>query len=206
MKVTFDTKENPLYGDYSRGYFRGTFYWHVDGTYDEVPPLASILTPRVLSPTGGQTEFASTYAAYEQLSQEDKTLIEELKVLHTIEAAHRLYDPNPDAETLKLWNSYPTRVRSLVWNHKSGRKSLGVGANCSQIIGMDKALSGALIDRLMKWTVQPQFVYQHHWEPGDMLIWDNTGTMHRVLAFDVKCGRRLHRVTLEGEEFRAESA
>ncbi|RYG79190.1 TauD/TfdA family dioxygenase, partial [bacterium] len=45
----------------------GTEYWHIDGTYTELPPLASILRPLVLSPVGGQTEFANTYAAYDDL-------------------------------------------------------------------------------------------------------------------------------------------
>ena len=66
MKVTMDKKVNPEYAEF----FPGTFFWHMDGTYDEYPPFATVLRPHVLSREGGQTEFANTYAAYEALSEE----------------------------------------------------------------------------------------------------------------------------------------
>ena len=68
MKVTFDKKENATYAEF----FPGTFFWHMDGTYEEVPPFATVLTPRVLAPKGGQTEFANNYAAYEDLPESEK--------------------------------------------------------------------------------------------------------------------------------------
>ena len=202
MKVTFDKKENPTYANY----FGGTFFWHMDGTYDEVPPLGGILTPRVLSPTGGQTEFANTYAAYEALPESDKKLIEGLNVVHTIEAAHRCYTPNPTAEERAFWDSFPIRVHPLVWTHRSGRKSLVLSTSGDHIEGMKRTESDALLRRLLDWATQPQFVYQHHWQMSDMVLWDNTGTMHRVLQFDIESGRRLHRVTLEAEEALSKAA
>src|SRR6185437_10958936 len=74
MKVTFDKTVNPQYAEF----FPGTFFWHMDGTYDAVPPFATVLRPRVLSPSGGQTEFANTYAAYEDLPQDEKAYLETL--------------------------------------------------------------------------------------------------------------------------------
>jgi alpha-ketoglutarate-dependent taurine dioxygenase len=65
---------------------------------------------------------------------------------------------------------------------------------------MGDAEGQALLAELMAWTTQPEYVYRHQWRMGDLLIWDNTGTMHRAMPFDLDCGRRLHRVTLEGEE------
>jgi alpha-ketoglutarate-dependent taurine dioxygenase len=196
-KVTFDDKANPTRAPY---HFRGTFYWHMDGTYDDVPPLASLLTPRVLSPSGGQTEFANTYAAYDDLPESDKKLFENLKVVHTLEASYRFAIKNPTPEALKDWRRTPPKAHPLVWHHRSGRKSLALGTSADHVVGMDRKESDALLDRLMAWMTQPQFVYQHHWKMGDLLVWDNTGTMHRVLPFDTECGRRLHRVTLDGEE------
>jgi alpha-ketoglutarate-dependent taurine dioxygenase len=174
MKVTFDKSENSTYAEF----FPGTFFWHMDGTYEETPPFATVLTPRVLSPTGGQTEFANCYAAYEDLPQEEKAYPETLRVVH----------------------SYPARTHPLVWRHKSGRKSLVLSTSASHIEGMHPAESHALLQRLMNWATQPQYVYRHQWRMGDLLIWDNTGTVHRVLPYDVECGRRLHRFTLNGEE------
>lgn len=196
FKVTFDKSHNPLYTEH----LLGTFNWHMDGTWEDVPPLASILTPRILSPTGGQTEFANTYAAYEDLPEADRKLIEHVRVVHTLEANYREVIPNPTEKQLSEWRSYPDRTHPLVWHHRSGRKSLALSTSATRIVGMDAKESGALLNRLMAWVTQRQYVYQHHWQMGDMLIWDNTGTMHRVLRFDIECGRRLHRATLEGEE------
>jgi alpha-ketoglutarate-dependent taurine dioxygenase len=196
LKVTFDKKENPAYAEY----FRGNFYWHIDGTYDEVPPLGTVLTPRVLSPIGGETEFASTYASYEDLPETEKVFLDGLKVVHTLAASQRFAVPNPTDDQRRYWATFPTRVHPLVWRHRSGRKSLALSTSCDYVVGMDRKESDALLQRLITWATQPAYVYQHHWRMGDVVLWDNTGSMHRVLSFDTECGRRLHRVTLEGEE------
>jgi alpha-ketoglutarate-dependent taurine dioxygenase len=65
---------------------------------------------------------------------------------------------------------------------------------------MDLQAGRALIARLQQWSTQRRFVYQHHWKLGDLLIWDNTGTMHRVLPYAPDSGRMMHRTTLVGEE------
>ena len=108
--------------------------------------------------------------------------------------------PEATVEQFALWYSYPVRTHPLVWTHKSGRKSLVLSTSASHIVGMHPAESHALLHRLMSWATQPQYVYQHSWQMNDLLIWDNTGTMHRVLPYHMECGRRLHRFTLNGEE------
>lgn len=196
LVVSFDENENPAYSKY----FGGTFYWHMDGTYDEIPPLATVLIPQALSASGGQTQFANTYAAFEDLPQDEKRYLESLRVVHTVEASHRPYNPRPDSETQAWWNTFPARVHPLVWTHRSGRKSLVLGASCDIVVGLSRNESNALITRLTDWVTQPQFVYSHEWEMGDVVVWDNTGTMHRVLRYDPQSGRKMHRVTIEGEE------
>jgi alpha-ketoglutarate-dependent taurine dioxygenase len=194
--VTFDKSANPA----TAQYFKGTFFWHMDGTYDDVPPFAALLVPRILAPEGGETEFANTYAAYDDLREVDKRRFESLKVVHTMAAAHRLYTPDPTAEQLAHWEKFPARTHPLVWHHRTGRRSLLLSSSVTRVVGMDDAESEALLAGLMAWATQPQYVYRHQWSMGDLLIWDNTGTMHRAMPFDHDCGRRLHRVTLEGEE------
>jgi alpha-ketoglutarate-dependent taurine dioxygenase len=194
--VTFESSANPV----TAQYFRGTFFWHMDGTYDDVPPLAALLVPRILAPAGGETEFANTYAAYEDLSEADKRRFEGLQVEHTMAAAHRLYTPNPTEEQLAHWARFQPRIHPLVWRHRSGRRSLLLSSSVTRVVGMDEAEGQALLASLLAWTTQEQYVYRHEWRMGDLLIWDNTGTMHRAMPFDLDCGRRLHRVTLEGEE------
>ncbi len=196
MRVTFDEKVNPEYAKF----FFGSQLWHMDGTYEEVPPFATLLTPRVLSETGGQTEFANNYAAYEDLSEAEKVRLEKLKVVHTMQAA--LFPGKPDCtvEEFALWHSYPNREHPLVWHHKSDRKSLVLSTSGSHVVGMHPAESHDLLSRLMTHATQPKYVYRHTWQMGDLLIWDNTGTMHRVLPFPAESGRQLHRFTLNGEE------
>lgn len=196
MKVTQDKRENPTYAEF----FPGTFFWHFDGPYEEVPPFATVLTPRRLSPTGGRTEFASTYAAYEDLPNDDKALLETLEVVHAMPAAMWHSYEDVTEEQLALWRSYPVRTHPLVWRHRSGRKSLVLATSASRIAGMHLAESHDLLQRLMAWATQPQYVYRHEWRMHDLLIWDNTGTMHRATPYDAGSGRLLHRFTLDGEE------
>lgn len=195
FKVTFDKKENPQYA----AYLNATHSWHIDRVDCDIPTLGSILSPRVLSPTGGQTEFANTYAAYEDLPEDQRKFLDTLRVVHTIEASFREV-VNPTEDEIRFFRSFPAKTQPLVWRHRSSRKSLALGVSACKVIGMDAAQGAALLDRLMKWATQPQYVYQHHWQMGDMLMWDNTGAMHRVLPFDHASGRRLHRTTLAGVE------
>ena len=196
MKVTFDKAINPEYAQF----FFGSQLWHMDGTYEEVPPFATLLTPRVLSETGGQTEFANNYAAFEDLPDEEKAFLDGLKVVHTMQAALFPGKPDCSVEEFALWHSYPNREHPLVWHHKSGRKSLVLSTSGSHVVGMHPADSHDLLTRLMAHTAQEKYVYRHSWQMGDLLIWDNTGTMHRVLPFPEESGRQLHRFTLNGEE------
>jgi len=196
MKVTHDKKENPVYAEF----FAGTFFWHFDGPHEEMPPFATVLTPRVLSPSGGRTEFANVYAAYEDLPAEERAFLDTLKVAHTMPAAMwPSYEDVTEAQ-LALWRSYPVRIQPLVWSHRSGRKSLVLATSAARILGMHLAESYYLLQRLMAWTTKPEYVYRHEWRMNDVLIWDNTGTMHRATPYDTASGRRLHRFTLDGEE------
>lgn len=196
MKVTFDEKVNPEYAKF----FFGSQLWHMDGTYEEIPPFATILTPRVLSATGGETHFANNYAAYDDLPDGEKAELDRLQVVHTMQAA--LFPAKRDCtvEEFALWHSYPNRVHPLVWRHKSGRKSLVLSTSASHVVGMHSADSVYLLQRLMAHATQDRYVYRHQWRMGDLLIWDNTGTMHRAEWYDPATGRMMHRTKLEGEE------
>lgn len=195
FKVTLDPNEN-AHADY----LIGSFNWHIDGTHDEVPCLASLLSGRRLSPTGGQTEFANTYAAYEALSSSERQELAGIRIVHTVESSQRAVHPNPSQEQLEGWRRFAPKTHPLVWTHRSGRKSLVLGSHASHVEGWPVEQGRALIKRLLDWATQPRFVYQHAWTVGDLLIWDNTGTMHRVAPYDVRSGRTMHRTTLLGEE------
>jgi alpha-ketoglutarate-dependent taurine dioxygenase len=194
-KVTLDTQVN-------RGadYLKGSLYWHIDGTMNEVPILASLLSSRVLSPSGGDTEFSNTYAAYDDLPDAEKQQLEKLRVMHSAWNTLFYYEPEPAIEVLRGMMAIGDRELPLVWTHRSGRKSLVLGATARHIVDMDFKKSAELLVQLRDWATKPPFVYRHVWSVGDLVIWDNTGTMHRATPYDPKCGRLLHRTKLEGEE------
>jgi alpha-ketoglutarate-dependent taurine dioxygenase len=197
-KIIADKTQSPIFADYTEG----TYYFHIDGTYTDTPGLASILRPKVLAPTGGQTQFCNTYALYEDLTSEEQRFLCGLQAVHSLEQIMRFAFPNPTEEQLDSWGErrHPPKIHPLVWEHKSGRKSLLLAYNIKYFLGMRRAESDALLARLLKLAEESQYIYTHNWEIGDMLIWDNTGTMHRVIRFDLNCGRELTRVTLLGEE------
>ncbi len=184
-------------------YVLGTWFWHVDGVTMNIPlPKATLLTARRLSPKGGQTEFANLYAAYEALPDALKEQIAELEVVHSLESSLRQIYDDPGEDRLTRWRNQATvMVHPLVWTHESGRKSLLIGNHADRVLGMRLADGRALIARLMEWAGQPAFSYSHQWQLGDLVIWDNCGTMHRVVPYEANSGRSMHRTTIAGSEW-----
>jgi len=195
FKITLDRKANER-----ADYLKGSFLWHMDGTHDDVPVFASLLSGRVLSSTGGQTAFANSYAAYEALPAETKARIDRLQVVHSVEVSMTRAGIEPTPSNLAYWRSLPDKVHPLVWNHDSGRRSLVLGCHASHVIGLPHAEGEALLQELLDWTTRPEFVYRHEWRVGDLLIWDNTGVLHRAEPYALDSGRLMHRTTLLGEE------
>ena len=197
-KITLDPRENPSGAEY----LKATIGWHMDGLHDEgPPPKATMLSARRLSPTGGQTEFCSTYAAYEDLSAEDRRFCDPLHIVHSLVASKRNTDPNATPEDFERRRKRrPPKLHPLVWHHDSGRKSLIIGMSADYVEGMAEAESCALIERLSAHTMRPENVYRHEWEIGDLLMWNNCGVMHRVIPYDPDSGRLMHRTTLYGVE------
>lgn len=193
-KVTLDKEVND-----EPDYVLGTFFWHVDGvTMDMELPKATVLSARTLSDKGGSTEFANLYAAYEQLPEAEKAELEGLRVIHTLEASMRpVWGHAPD-ERRRRWQGMAVAMEHpLVWPHADGRKSLLLGTHADGIVGWPGAAGRARLWSLQQWAAQPEFVYRHQWRPGDMVIWDNEGLMHRVTPYTD--GRRtMHRTSIGG--------
>jgi alpha-ketoglutarate-dependent taurine dioxygenase len=195
FKITLDQDANA-----QADYLKGSFNWHLDGTHDDVPIFASLLSGRRLSSEGGETQFANSYRAYEELPQEMKDRIDGLKVVHSFAVSMRRAGVAPSAATQAHWDSIGDKTHNLVWRHKSGRRSLVIGCHASHVVGMAPDESEALLDELLAWTTQDRFVYRHKWSVGDLLIWNNTGVLHRVTPYSLDSGRMMHRTTLMGEE------
>jgi alpha-ketoglutarate-dependent taurine dioxygenase len=179
---------------------QGNFHWHIDGATDELPQKGTLLVAREVDPAGGDTEFATTYAAYEALSDGEKAEIDSLSVVHSFAHAQSLANPDAGDAERAMWDRVPARVHPLVWRRRNGRKSLLLGATAAQVVGWPADKGRALLDRLLAWCTQPQFTLRHTWRCGDLVMWDNTGMLHRALPFEPTSMRLLHRTTLVGEE------
>ena len=197
FKISLDPVANPGAAEY----LKGSLLWHIDGAMDEVPSRGSILTARELpAAREGNTEVANTYQAYQELPAEEQQYLETLKVVHTMAASQRRTYPDATDEQKADWDTYPPKIHPLVWTHKSGRKSLVTGVSADYIEGMDLEEGRALLQRLDDTVTQEEYYYSHEWTVGDLLIWDNTVSLHRAAQYSPTSGRLMHRVTLVGEE------
>jgi Taurine catabolism dioxygenase TauD, TfdA family len=125
------TKTNAMLASFRQG----NFHWHIDGATQEVPQKATLLTARAVDPAGGDTEFAKTYAAYESLSDAERSEIAGLQVIHSFTHAQSLANPDATDEQRASWDRVAARVHPLVWTRRSGRRSLLLGATAAEVVG-----------------------------------------------------------------------
>jgi taurine dioxygenase len=161
-------------------------YFHTDGTALETPPQAAILTPVELPPAGGDTMFASMYAAWDALSPHYQRMLEGMEVVHS---TRRLPFLNPVGETV-----HPAVIRDAV----TGRKMLFVIANYSdRIVGMSERESEDLLQILFAHINTPEFHVRLRWRPGTVAVWEERVVQHRGVA-DFTGPRKLRRLTFKG--------
>jgi len=195
--ITLDPgRTNPVLA----GFRRGNFFWHIDGVHDAVPQKSTFLSAREVAEEGGDTEFASTYAAYDALDEDEKARLQGLRVLHSFAAAQARANPEATEGERAVWERVPAREHPLVWAHRDGRRSLLIGVTASHIVGWAADDSDALLADLLAWATRPDFVLRHQWRPGDLVMWDNTGMLHRAMPFEPTSRRLLHRTTVVGTE------
>jgi len=177
----------------------GNQLWHTDSSFKRIPAKCSLLSARELpSPGpmgGGETEFADMRAAWDALPDARKRALYGLVVEHSIfRSRSRIgFADFNDA----IFKELPPVHQALVRHHRySGRTSLYLASHASHIIGSPVEEGRALLEELIAFATQPQFVYRHHWTVGDLVIWDNRCTMHRGRPYDDTQRRVLHRTTV----------
>ena len=181
------------------------FTWHSDTSYRRRPSRCSLLYAKEVPQRDGRplgdTVFANAIAAYEALPETMKKHLAGLKAVHRYSARRRVADsPRPKLTQAQL-DETPDIAHPIVRTHPyTGRKSLYVTAGeCIGIEGMpdDEALD--LITELDTHCVRPEFLYRHKWQVGDLLMWDNTSSMHLAICDYALPERRLmHRTTVIG--------
>ncbi len=171
-------------------YLKGSLFWHIDGTMDKAPIRGSVLASKVLPTWGGNTEFANTYAAYDDLPEDTKRKIDDLRVIDSMWVSQLYHTPKPTLAQLKDWQSRGHEVElPLVWKHSSGRKSLVLGNTAERVVGVGSMESARILHGLREWATSEPYRYAHEWKVGDAVMWDNTGSLHRAMPYDPDCGR-----------------
>ena len=191
-----DAEGRVLARDDARNLFNlGNQLWHTDSSFKRVPAKCSLLSARELPSSDGETEFADLRAAWDALPESRKRELDGLVVEHSIFRSRSqigFADFNDD-----IFKELPPVPQALVRHHRySGRTSLYLASHASHIIGWSVEEGRALIEELIAFATQPQFVYRHRWTVGDLLMWDNRCTMHRGRPYDDKQRRVLHRTTV----------
>lgn len=168
--------------------------WHTDASFQDPAGRFSMLSAKVVPPVSNDTEYADMCGAYDQLDEETKALVQELRVHHSIVySRHVLGFDFTDEEKEKLPGAAHPLVRILP---RSQRRSLYLASHASHIVDWPVPEGRLLLRDLIEHATQPRFVYRHAWKPNDFVIWDNRKTMHRASSFDdTKYRRELRRTT-----------
>ncbi len=181
-------------------YRKGDRLWHTDSAFMEKRTSYSLLLAHEVPPEGGETWFADTRGAYEDLSPEMKAFLEGKVGVNSLWWSRKRAGADIADEEIE---ERPRARHPLVHVHKgSGRKALFIAAHTMDVEGMDKAEGRALIKQLIEHSTQPKYTFSVKWNVGDMVIWDNLCSMHRggEYAYDTY-KRDMRRTTVrEGTE------
>ena len=177
----------------------GNRLWHSDATFRVVPARYSLLSGRIVTTDGGNTEFADMRAAYDALDAATKAEIEDLVCEHSLiySRGQLGFTDFTDEERHRM---RPVLHRLVRTHPVTGRKSLLLSAHIGAIVGWPRPEAMAFVRDLMEHATQPEFVYVHRWTRNDLVIWDNRTTMHRVRRFDdLNVVRDMRRTTTMSE-------
>jgi len=193
-------------------------FWHSDLSYKQVPSLLSALyaleVPVKNGAVLGDTSFASTTAAYDALPEDMKQRLQKLKNVHSYvyyrgkniqaqkeEQARGGRIVQEHVLTEEHLKQVPDAEAPIVRTHPvTGRKGLFINeAHTSHIVGLPKAESDALLKQICAHVIKPEFQYEHHWQAGDLLMWDNCAAQHKAnFNYSLPLRRLMLRTTVRG--------
>ena len=169
--------------DRRRWFLMANFMWHSDTSYKKIPTWVTILTCHVTPPVDGNTEFADMRAAWDDLPQEMKDRVQGLQAEHSIFHSRGMSGFTSFTDEDRA--AAPPVPQPLVrTNMRTGRSSLYLSAHASHVLGLPEEESQKLLAELTDFATRPQYVYSHAWRPGDVVLWDNGGTMHRATPYE----------------------
>jgi taurine dioxygenase len=170
--------------------------WHSDLSCEPEPPMGSILYMHENPPSGGDTQFANMYLAYEALSEPIRRLCESLTAKHS--SAH-VYSDGAYGRSDK---KFPEAIHPVVRTHPvTGRKALFVNRGfTTRIMELQKSESDALLEMLLRHAETPEFQCRFRWRQHSVAFWDNRCALHRATFDYHPAVRHGHRVTIRGDK------
>ncbi len=179
----------------------GADAWHADNTYTPTPPMGSLLRVLQVPPVGGDTAFASMYAAYEALTPSIRSLCDGLTAVHDVTGSitKAIARGHSVANLADIQKQLPPVEHPVVIVHpETGRRALFVNVNSTtRLVGLSEAESEMLLRFLFEHTKQPEFQVRVRWDTRTLVFLDNRCTQHYAVA-DYRERRILHRVAVEG--------
>jgi alpha-ketoglutarate-dependent 2,4-dichlorophenoxyacetate dioxygenase len=152
--------------------------WHTDSTFLPVPALVNILVGREISSSGGETEFVSTRAAWQDLPPDLRAKASVAVLRHRF--AHSRGKISADLAKQETYSKWPDQAWKAVWrNPANGEEALYLASHAFAVDGMPEDEGRELIEALIAFATRPAAVYTHAWRIGDVLIWDERATLHR---------------------------
>jgi len=179
---------------------KGTLYWHTDGSWRERTGQATMMYSEIVPETGGETQFADMYSAYELLPAAMKARIEGRRAIHNFDFSRtRRHGETPLTAEQKA--TTPPVAHPIVRTHpETGRKAIFLGDHAESIEGMDYDEGRDLIEQLNALITPAARVYSHAWSPRQCMVWDNRCTLHRATGFDeARLKRVMRRCTILGD-------
>ncbi|WP_431896477.1 TauD/TfdA dioxygenase family protein [Nonomuraea sp. bgisy101] len=189
--------------DYSNGH--KVDRWHTDVTFIDRPPTASVLRAVDVPAAGGDTLWANTVAAYENLPSDLRTLLNGLRAVHTnVHDYVRIATADDPSKARKYAEVFASTVyeseHPVVRVHpETGERSILLGDFAKHLVGLPRDVSASVIALIQDRVTQVENTVRWRWSPGDVAVWDNRATQHRVVHDFGGQRRRLHRVTIAGE-------
>jgi taurine dioxygenase len=179
---------------------KGTLAWHTDGSWRRVTGQATIIYGEVVAGDGGETHFCDMYGAYERLSPQWKRRIDALSAVHNLDFS-RTRRHGVDLMTAAQRAEAPPVDHPVVRTHpETGRDCLYLGDHAEYIVGMPYDQGRTLIEEVNAMAVHPDLTYEHQWQVGELIVWDNRCLMHRATPYDpLTQGRVVRRCTVLGE-------
>lgn len=177
--------------------------WHTDMSYLEHPPVASVLYAREIPAVGANTSFANMYAALAGMPESLRHRIESLRVLH--DSAYTSVGTLRDgASALSDVQRAQGAIHPTILKHaETGQDALFMGRRLNaSFVGLPLEESEALLDEVWAFCTRPCFVYEHIWQVGDLVLWDNRCTIHRRDAFDDSARRIMWRTQVKSAHTR----